>query len=167
MTGNSQVGTRDVTPADELRDDPFGGIDRHGKSDTDAAATRGEMAVLTPMTSALEFSTGPPELPGLIAASVWMMPRIKRPLSARIDRPRELTMPTVRVRSNPNGLPMTKTFWPTSNLEESPAESPSFSTGASILITAKSLLGSAPTGRAGHLLPSASVTSSRRAPSMT
>ena len=30
------------------------------------------MAVLTPMTSPFRFTSGPPELPGLIEASVWM-----------------------------------------------------------------------------------------------
>ena len=33
---------------------------------------RGLMAVLMPMTSPLRLISGPPELPGLMAASVWM-----------------------------------------------------------------------------------------------
>ena len=32
------------------------------------------MAVLTPTTRPAESSSGPPELPGLMAASVWMAP---------------------------------------------------------------------------------------------
>ncbi len=54
-------------------------------------------AVLTPMTSPAELSSGPPELPGLSAASVWRMSSINRPLSERIVRPNALTMPAVTV----------------------------------------------------------------------
>ena len=32
----------------------------------------GLIAVLIPITSPARFSSGPPELPGLMAASVWM-----------------------------------------------------------------------------------------------
>ena len=39
------------------------------------------MAVLMPMTSPRLFSSGPPELPGLIAASVWIMLAMGRPLA--------------------------------------------------------------------------------------
>ena len=37
------------------------------------------VAVFTPMTSPLELTSGPPELPGLRAASVWMTSSIRRP----------------------------------------------------------------------------------------
>ena len=53
------------------------------------------MAVLTPMTSPRDVTSGPPELPGLSAASVWMMSSISRPERARSDRPSALTMPAV------------------------------------------------------------------------
>ena len=33
---------------------------------------RGLIAVLMPITSPARLSSGPPELPGLMAASVWM-----------------------------------------------------------------------------------------------
>ena len=36
-------------------------------------------AVFTPMTSPREFTSGPPELPGFSAASVWMILSISRP----------------------------------------------------------------------------------------
>jgi hypothetical protein len=40
----------------------------------------GEMiALLTPITRPLESSSGPPELPGLTAASVWMTLETSRP----------------------------------------------------------------------------------------
>src|SRR3990170_2072526 len=37
-------------------------------------------AVLTPITSARELTSGPPELPGLSAASVWMRSPMRRPV---------------------------------------------------------------------------------------
>jgi hypothetical protein len=39
-------------------------------------------AVLTPTTSPREFSSGPPELPGFSAASVWITSGISRPVPA-------------------------------------------------------------------------------------
>ena len=36
---------------------------------------REKMEVLTPMTSPSAFTRGPPEFPGLMEASVWIMPR--------------------------------------------------------------------------------------------
>ena len=48
--------------------------------------------VLMPMTSPREFSSGPPELPGLMAASVWMASSMGAPSPLRIER-MELMMP--------------------------------------------------------------------------
>ena len=70
------------------------------------------------MTSPRTLTSGPPELPGLMAASVWMKswmlpwPRPGSPCSAR---PLALTMPevTVKVRPSPSGLPMASTHSPT------------------------------------------------------
>ena len=53
------------------------------------------------MTSPLALSSGPPELPGLIWASVW----IHRDLMAEM-------MPTVAVAWNPNGEPNASTGSP-------------------------------------------------------
>jgi len=68
------------------------------------------MAVLMPMRRPALSSSGPPELPGLIAASVWMTSWIGRPLTDRISRPRPLMTPVVSVWSRPNGLPIANTF---------------------------------------------------------
>ena len=60
------------------------------------------MPIIRPLVS----SSGPPELPGFIAASVWMIDFISRP-SIRLGRVRfrlEM-MPVVSVPSSPNGLP--------------------------------------------------------------
>src|SRR6185369_6592004 len=68
---------------------------------------------LTPMTLPPSSSSGPPELPGLIAASVWMTSSIWKPLGACSVRPRLETMPSVTVRSSPKGLPMAIATSPT------------------------------------------------------
>jgi hypothetical protein len=69
------------------------------------------MAVLMPITSALDDTSAPPELPGLSAASVWITSSMSRPVLARKDRPRALTTPAVTVWSNPSGLPMAIAIW--------------------------------------------------------
>ena len=64
------------------------------------------ICVLTPTSRPAESSSGPPELPGLIAASVCTTPRIVRLLNDSISRPSALTMPVVSVWSSPKGLPI-------------------------------------------------------------
>ena len=69
------------------------------------------------MTAPLTLTSGPPELPGLIAASVWMKSWMLRSLvfgSASV-RPFALMMPdvTVKVRFSPSGLPTASTHSPT------------------------------------------------------
>ena len=54
-------------------------------------------AVLMPMTSPREDTSGPPELPGLSAASVWITSSISRPVLERSDRPSADTTPAVTV----------------------------------------------------------------------
>jgi hypothetical protein len=70
------------------------------------------MAVLIPTRSPRELSSGPPELPGLIAASVWIIGTSMRPIVWR-SRPMAETMPVVTVLERPKGLPIAITFWPT------------------------------------------------------
>ena len=53
---------------------------------------------LMPITRPLASSSGPPELPGLIDASVWITSGIVKPLGAWIWRCRPDTMPVVTVR---------------------------------------------------------------------
>src|SRR2546426_913228 len=57
----------------------------------------GMIAVLTPITSPCESTSGPPELPGLSAASVCSTSSISRPVCARRLRPSALTTPAVTV----------------------------------------------------------------------
>ncbi len=58
-------------------------------------------AVLTPTASPRWSTSGPPEFPGLSAASVWMTLSTRRPERVRKERPRALTMPAVTVAWKP------------------------------------------------------------------
>jgi hypothetical protein len=106
------------------------------------------MAVAMPTTSPARLTSGPPELPKLIAASVWMkfsnetseMPRA---------RPLALTTPTVTVWSRASGLPMTMIQSPTRSRSLSPSFKYGRSPPASILSRARSVAGSVPLTSAG------------------
>ena len=76
------------------------------------------MALLMPITSPDMFTSGPPELPGLIAASVW---RKSSNGPWPIERPLALMMPAVTVCCRPKGEPMASTQSPTFILSESPS----------------------------------------------
>ena len=85
-----------------------------------------ETAVFTPITSPLVLKSGPPELPELMAASVWMTfssfsTNPSKGLPAVMPRPRPETTPVVTVlRNSPSAVPIAITYWPTFNLSESP-----------------------------------------------
>ena len=78
------------------------------------------VAVFTPTTSPAAFRSGPPLLPGLIAASVWIRPLsvTGRPVCSSwtvIVRSRAETIPFVTVSVYvPSGLPIAIAVWPTS-----------------------------------------------------
>ncbi len=55
----------------------------------------------TPITLPCSSSSAPPELPGLIAASVWSAPSIGVPSGAWISRSSADTIPLVNVWSRP------------------------------------------------------------------
>ncbi len=101
------------------------------------------ICVFTPMSRPALSRSGPPEFPGLIAASVWTTSWILRPVTDSIVRPSALTMPVVSVSSRPNGFPIAKTFCPTFRSRLAPTRiGGSFASGAPILRTARSLSGS-------------------------
>ena len=79
---------------------------------------REKIAVLMPISAPSRSTSAPPELPGLMAASVWM----KKPesLIPRLVRATAETMPLVTVWPTPNGLPTASTRSPTSSLSELP-----------------------------------------------
>ena len=78
---------------------------------------------LIPITRPSESSSGPPELPGLIGASVWIALVIVKPFGASIWRWTAETIPAVAVRSRPNGLPIATTGSPTLTPAEEPSSS--------------------------------------------
>ncbi len=78
---------------------------------------RERIALLIPTTSPDMLTRGPPELPGLIAASVCRKSS-KGPWP--IERPLALMMPAVTVCWRPKGDPMASTQSPTLILSESP-----------------------------------------------
>ena len=99
--------------------------------------------LLTPTTSPAMFTSGPPEFPGLIAASVWM----KSKPGAAIVRgaPLRLTMPNDTLCSRPNGWPSARTNSPTRRRFESPSGSTVRFVAPSIRIRARSTRLSRPT----------------------
>ena len=123
-----------------------------------------------PITSPRVFMSGPPELPGLIAASVWMKSVIAyvsrfRPASS-LPRPLALMMPAVTVKFSPSGLPMATTHSPMRSFWSSP--SPTVGRPLpSILSTATSVCGSRPTIFALNSRRSLISTFTRSAPSTT
>jgi hypothetical protein len=109
---------------------------------------------LMPTTFPCPSISGPPELPGLIAASVWITCEIVKPSGAVICRWSADTIPEVIVLSNPNGLPIAATGSPTCTLDVPPSVS-----GCSVTLlgstcsTARSLELSTPATWAGTSLP--------------
>jgi hypothetical protein len=105
---------------------------------------------VTPITWPSASSSGPPELPWLIAVSVWIASGMVRPSGAWMSRPVALTMPAVIVRWSPNGLPIAYTGSPGCVAVEAPNASGCRSEcGADTRSTARSLAGSVPTTMAG------------------
>ena len=82
---------------------------------------RVKIAVLIPTSAPSRVTRAPPELPGLIAASVWMNDRSEPP--SGVLRATAETMPLVTVWPMPNGLPIASTRSPTSSRSESPSGS--------------------------------------------
>jgi hypothetical protein len=104
--------------------------------------------VFTPITRPRASSSGPPELPGLIAASVCTTRFTRDPSGASMLRRTEETTPSVSVRSSPSGLPIASAVSPTRTARELPSGSGrSFPRGL-IFRSARSLERSRPTIRA-------------------
>ena len=69
-----------------------------------------------PITSPSASTSGPPELPGLIAASVWIAPAIWNAVSPEIERSTAETTPTDSDWRSENGEPIAATGVPTSTV---------------------------------------------------
>ena len=68
---------------------------------------------LMPSTRPRASTSGPPELPWLMAASVWIAPGIWKLVSESIERFSAEMMPTESDWGSPKGLPMAATGEPT------------------------------------------------------
>ena len=77
----------------------------------------------TPITWPAASSSGPPELPGLIGASVWITESIWKPSGAWMWRPVPETIPAVAVCGRPNGDPIATASWPVRTVSESASSS--------------------------------------------
>ena len=112
--------------------------------------------------------SGPPELPLLMGASVWIASVIVAWFGAVISRCSALTIPAVTVSSSPNGLPIATTSSPTWSTVESPSGiGASALVGASTWSTARSVEVSAPTSVALYFEPFGKRIEIEVAPSIT
>src|SRR3954468_1623602 len=122
-----------------------------------------------PITRPSRSSRGPPELPGLTAASIWMRPSMGLPpVGGLNDRSRPEMTPDVIDPASPNGLPTTKASSPI----RAPCGSPSVAGGmlggiVSGWRTAMSFSGCRATIWAGDSEPSTKVTVIEAASSTT
>ncbi len=124
---------------------------------------RQKICELMPTTSPSRLNSGPPELPGFTAASVWMKPTTPSPGS---ERDLALTMPEVTVLSRPNGVPIATTQSPTRVFAGSPRRTTGRSF-ASILSTATSVAASLPSTFARNSRWSVSLTMTSSASATT
>src|SRR5450759_1588030 len=100
-------------------------------------------AVSIPTTAPVTSTRGPPLLPGLMAASVWMRSS-RRPLVSVIERSSPDTTPVVTVPGYwPSGSPTAITVCPTWRVDESPSVAVG-SPVAAIFTIARSVSGSVP-----------------------
>ena len=110
---------------------------------------------LMPSTRAPASSSGPPELPGLIEASVWIAPSIWNLVSDSTERSVAETTPTESDCCSPKGLPIAATGWPTTRSLSSPNFSGCSSKPSGLTSSrATSAKGSKPTIFAGTMLRS-------------
>ncbi len=116
------------------------------------------MMSLIPITRPWRSASAPPELPGLMAASVWIIGWVS-PAGEVTARSTALRYPTVTVPSSPNGLPMAMASWPTRNSSSTASSAACMSTSpGSKPTTATSEAVSAPTTSPSSRVPSESRT---------
>ncbi len=118
-----------------------------------------------PMSRPSMSSSGPPELPGLMEASVWTKSKRVRSPALKLRCSAETT-PVVTVLARPKGLPMAMTVSPISSSSERPMGTAGSRSRVSSLSTARSEEGSVPISLAVSSRPSTSPTR-KRAPRST
>ena len=122
------------------------------------------IAVLTPITRPWSSTSGPPELPGLIAASVWIASRTllwpEPEPPACTGRWSALMMPVVTVPESPSGEPTAMTVWPCASSSELPRLAARRLVTPLARTTAMSAAGAVPTIWTGAARPSEKIASS-------
>jgi len=126
LDSDAEIGVLDLAARQDLGDDVLDGVRRDGEADADVGPGRredrgvdtqdlavGREAGAAGVASPCASSSGPPELPWLIGASVCRAWSIEKPFGAVMRRWIALMIPAVAVRSNPNGLPIATTSSPT------------------------------------------------------
>src|SRR5258707_939607 len=108
-----------------------------------------------PMTWPRRSKVGPPELPRLIGASIWMK-SVYGPFP--ISRPSDETVAAVTGLDRPNGLPTATTQSPTRTCRSSPNSTVGSGLSLLILSSATSVSASLPISLASKLRPSGSLT---------
>ena len=122
--GDAEVGALDRLAALQARDHVAHRVRRHREADARRCRRDCEaICELTPITRPVASSSGPPELPGLIGASVWITESIWKPSGAWMWRPVPETMPAVVVCESPNGEPIATASWPVRTVLESASAS--------------------------------------------
>src|SRR6185437_3181960 len=134
----------------QLPDDVLHEIRRDREADAEPPVGE-KMAEFTPTTLPSMSNSGPPELPRLIGASVWMKSSYGPSWMSRF---RAETIPSVTDPPSPNGLPIAITQSPTCAVSLSPNSTNGSAWLASTLSTARSALSSAPITLAGSRVPS-------------
>ena len=88
-----------------------------------APVARLRIAVFTPIQRPVTSRMGPPELPGLIAASIWMksLNSVSASFRGRMERRTADTTPVVTVSPRRNGLPIAITVSPISRSFDRPS----------------------------------------------
>ena len=113
-----EIGPADPAELGEVGGHPAGPAGGDGESHPLVAAAVGLDRRVDPDDLAPEVDqAGPPEFPGLIAASVWIRSSYR---AMPIPRPLPLTIPAVTVPESPNGWPTARTQSPVSRASESP-----------------------------------------------
>ena len=104
---DAQIGVVDAALGQELHDDVANRVDGNGEADADVAdlcrRPRRNLCVHADHL-ARSVESGPPELPSLICASVWMTRSIGVSAGDSIVRCKALTIPAVTERSSPSGF---------------------------------------------------------------
>src|SRR3954447_7686899 len=120
-----------------------------------------------PITLPWMSTRAPPELPGLIAALVWITDgNVTLPPSSGTASRKALTIPSVTLDCSPSGLPIAIARSPTFSIDES-ANFAGFSPAPETLMTARSSGGKAPTSFPWYCLPLEVVTVNDFAPVTT